>query len=333
MLPLTVTGCLSLAQWQEDNPQMLCDSKPQEFNSPTNPLVFDDNVVSASSVYFQDDETITLKSWRRNEGITLLNFALNTNSSRLSKIKEKNPVQAQSLCMDCENGVLSTSPNKNWNLIWVKSPESSNGIWLMSDSSSLQIIDWLPYDSQWVWSIDSTQLWFQYSEDSGSTIGVISLLDSPLAVAHPQAPAPNQIFHYAFSPVENVVLATSVSLLNTTPDNNHLYTLSLANGKMSATRDELVKGVEYVDWDEGSNNLLIIKIIGEFLEIHTQNQTVFKVPFSALEQTFWGSPPTMETETRPYALFSNYSISPSRKRLMMATSDPVIYIFECRSLT
>lgn len=241
---------------------------------------------------------------------------------------------AYSLLLDpcsgsCPAEVFSQSPDGQWQLVQVyDSSPPVEGIWLVSSTHKLRLLEFIPFSSIWQWMADSSLLWYQHSAPIYGFEAIIVQLESAPIVTHQATGRDNVLdpnfYHVAVSPSEMTALSTTNPYFFDVPDIDDLNTVDLAPVAPQRTSVEHVPGIAKVEWNEATQSYLLILHRDEVVEVREQGG----LPAVQLALNLFDD--YIAKEALPYALpFRSHALSSSGRHLAVEYVAHQILVFDC----
>ncbi len=208
--------------------------------------------------------------------------------------------------------VLGQSPDEQWQLVQISDwSRDAIGIWLISQTETLQVVPYVPSSSTWEWADDSSILWYVHNTPEFGADSVIVYLEDPPRINRsqrdPENPLDATYYRLAFSPVEKTVLSTGdPSELGSDTDELIVIDATDTNLQSSQTIPDITMAV----WNQATQSYI--------LKIQTDNSTNFVDLSGTLAvQAPWVMPPDV------------FALSPSGQRLAFGYGSAGIWVYEC----
>ena len=209
--------------------------------------------------------------------------------------------------------ILSQSPDGQWLLVQIIDWSSdANGIWLLSQTDTLQLVPYVPPSSTWSWSDDSAILWYVHHTPEFGADSVIVQLEQPPIVSRSQRDPENFLdatyYRLAFSSRDNTVLSTGdPSELGI--DSDQLFVVDVKNND-TVISSQIVPGAMNVVWNQGTQSYIVM--------VETDDGT----NFVDLDGTLLVQVPEV---IPPFT----FALSPSGQRLAIGYGNAGIWVYEC----
>lgn len=236
-----------------------------------------------------------------------------------------NPCQGQ-----CTVEIWGESPDIQWQLIQVsRGTLKEIGVWLVSQNDKIQLVPYVPPDSNWQWATDSSLLWYTfYDREYGVYADTISL-KSPLNVSFYDRsendglnPLTNAI---AFSPQDKTLLSTKQ-----VDDFNELHTIDLTDDPPIVVSTQVITGLVALSWNEATQSYLLEIVREDGLEFREMGGKSVVLPMELLN-TMYPSVANGDVEIQEIAPKEHFAVSPSGIHLAIAYEHGEIEIFSCEA--
>jgi hypothetical protein len=231
---------------------------------------------------------------------------------------------------ECAVQIWSQSPDKQWQLIQVsKGNIKEIGVWLVSQDDKIQLVPYVPPDSNWQWAEDNSLLWYLfYDREYGAYADAIHLR-APLssnfydkADGHPMNPTN---YFMAFSPQNNALFSTKFIR----EGDNELQMLDLNSSPPNIISSQVITGLTTVSWNEATQSPLLQVAREDGLEFRDMAGTSVVIPLELIQKMY----PSVTQDTNEIEeIFpkQNYVISPSGAHLAIAYPHGEIEVFSCK---
>lgn len=208
--------------------------------------------------------------------------------------------------------VIGQSPDEQWQLVQVSDwSVETNGIWLMSQGETYQIVPYVPPSSMWDWADDSSTLWYVHHTPEFGADSVIIHLEHPAVINRSGNDPENFLdatyYHLAFSPMTETVLSIGdPSELGV--DTDELFIIDANDNNLQSV--QTMPGITIAVWNQATQSFILM--------IQADNSTnLVDLDGSLIVQ----APNIMS----PFV----FALSPSNHYLAIGYGSAGIWVYEC----
>jgi hypothetical protein len=239
-------------------------------------------------------------------------------------------------CTDCQESIVSVSPDDQTTLHLVSGNSDNLGVWVSFSTYpyAKQLTDYTPLSMRWEWANDSSMLWFESTNIETGTESFITYIGESNIIAQPFSGVLNpQAYKVEFSPKDKSVISRSIDGYSTAENDEFtFYTVDLA--KMPYQADETDHSTQYRDifWNTGTENYLVLREAAEnqHIEISAWDnpQIQWMLPLSAAKLVNQNIGSTLSL-TELIAAIHDVAISRLGDQLALADGSGGLFVFPC----
>lgn len=309
---------------------LICPSAPKILDLRGN---FD--ILGPSHLSFTEEEVLTVEGWteRQDEpGVTLKRgeYSLATGTSALHGLY-LTPLLQNPCPGTCRYEIFSQSPDNQWQLVQIRDgSDEQSGVWLVSQSQTIQLVNFVPFGSTWEWAADGSLLWYVHTEiEYGGSVIMVQLQTPPIVI-RPEILMENPLnptyFYVAFSLLDKTALSVKRSGRRGEPVTEKLYSFDFDQGLSQVEAMETIPGLVKAEWNEATHSYFLIILQKDHLEMRERNGNMtIRLPFSAFEGVLSQEILLLNIP------FDNHVLSPSGEHLAITLGGSDVYLFECQT--
>ena len=248
-------------------------------------------------------------------------------------------------CSDeCSFEILDRSPDDQWQLVQIPvKPGNEEGVWLISSSEKVQLVDRVPFWVKWQWSDDASMLWFMYPEyEYGLNASIVNLEQPPIIRKTPKSDESPFLsvtdYFVAFSSQDKSLTTTRNTHKPTATDRENLYIFDIKQSILEPITFDTIPGIKRVQWNEATESVVVISFQQDSIKIKERDgDIVLQLPLSIFLEAFVRSSLKEELNDSVYGKLvtdriatSLYAFSTTGQHLAISSEDGNISIFECQ---
>lgn len=243
---------------------------------------------------------------------------------------------------DCVYEILDWTPNKMWQLVQVSERvDDEEGIWLVSESEKVQLVDFVPAWARWQWAADNSLLWFTHPEyEYGLSTSIASLTQPPTIEELPKQdehPLYTTDFFTAFSSQDKSVLTVRNTYRPDAADRETLYTFDIVQSLSKPVDIQVIPGIRRVQWNEATGSNLLVIFKEDVIEVwENDGSIVVNLPLSIFREKFTNITFQEGEDNSVYEKIvedsiatSKYALTSIGSRMAVSLGDGRIFLFDC----